>query len=1029
MAKTITIAGQILYKDKTPIHGAKIKIWDMDKHTSDDLLVNDVSDRTGKFSGTGKWKDRKLDTAIFRYEVSFNGKKKTGKNIRAKTFFKKLQTGWFSPKQEAAKKKKKEKKVTISGHLLYKDKTSVAGARVRIWEMDKRTSDDVIVNVVTDANGRFTGTGVWNDGKLIDTPTFRYEVTLKGKEIARKNILDKKFFTKLQTGWHSPTQEKAIANKKLTIDGKLMFKDGTPMDNARIKIWEMDKKSADDLIVNVVTGKDGKFIGSGVWQDGGIIDKAMFRYEVTRKGKKISRKNIPNKLFFKKLKTNWFSPIEGIVTFKDKAPAQGARIKIWETDKLRPRDGDDLIVDKILDESGTFKGERLNERGIQTFRWEVTIPGTDFIEKSKHNKVPKFELNKIRLKSEIPGWKNWIDDFKTYIKPDNSFKPKTEDQLRKAIEAAVKKKLKIKVVGSGHSHSSVARPANLNAMIDLKGLSGMVKPYPWMKNSVLAQMKAKKIEGDLDDTIQSYVRVKAGTSLRTLYRKVLATRKLGLINMGPFDGQTIAGLVNTNTHGTGIKLPGFSDMVRSVEMFVIVPTSKTKNKVELWVIEPTDGISDPVKFKKKKDGRHLVQNDDVFNSVVCGYGLFGVAYSYTLAVRNFYWMNERNSPNNWKGVKKLLRDVDGNKVPKFLKQNHQVKLYINTAGCVKDRGLHDGIDVRVDKWNVMNRPGVKFPLNNYRLMPARYKSIHPIWPPMQKRKFDFQMKKIIEPGLTKYKLENKDKKELSILNFTLKQFFFSKSGLVKYNNKDKEDEYKGKFDSSAYYRVLRRGRDNNITKDKRLSKAQSDIDNTKPTADPVPQDYGPSIEICVPLNKTIVAIEELMKCISAGNKNGLSPSIGLNFVGPVGVRFTKKSDHLLAPAYGRDSAFIELAGLLPSKDFKNKQLAHGKDVKSDLRHSWPELVELYEAAFKQIFKKLQAKIPGITFHKGKYNDYNLTLLKRHYPKSFRKWQNMYNLFSSSGLLDCPNSEKWGIEKARKRLDKMTLSRKLQDLKQ
>ena len=81
-------------------------------------------------------------------------------------------------------------------------------------------------------------------------------------------------------------------------------------------------------------------------------------------------------------------------------------------------------------------------------------------------------------------------------------------------------------------------------------------------------------------------------------------------------------------------------------------------------------------------------------------------------------------------------------------------------------------------------------------------------------------------------------------------------------------------------------------------------------------------------------------------------------MGPVGVRFTKESSHLLAPAYGRDSAFIELVGLLPSKDFKNIQLAHGKDVKSDLRHSWPELVALYDKAFAKVFATLQGKNSG-----------------------------------------------------------------------
>ena len=39
MAKTVTITGQVLYKDKTPIQGARVKVWEMDKKTSDDVIV------------------------------------------------------------------------------------------------------------------------------------------------------------------------------------------------------------------------------------------------------------------------------------------------------------------------------------------------------------------------------------------------------------------------------------------------------------------------------------------------------------------------------------------------------------------------------------------------------------------------------------------------------------------------------------------------------------------------------------------------------------------------------------------------------------------------------------------------------------------------------------------------------------------------------------------------------------------------------------------------------------------------------
>ena len=42
--------------------------------------------------------------------------------------------------------------------------------------------------------------------------------------------------------------------------------------------------------------------------------------------------------------------------------------------------------------------------------------------------------------------------------------------------------------------------------------------------------------------------------------------KLGkaLINMGTYDGQTIAGVISTSTHGSGITLEKFPDYLRSI---------------------------------------------------------------------------------------------------------------------------------------------------------------------------------------------------------------------------------------------------------------------------------------------------------------------------------------------------------------------------------------------------------------------------------------------------------------------------------
>ncbi len=59
------------------------------------------------------------------------------------------------------------------------------------------------------------------------------------------------------------------------------------------------------------------------------------------------------------------------------------------------------------------------------------------------------------------------------------------------------------------------------------------------------------------------IEIEAGITIHDL-NKTLEQRDLGLMNMGGYDGQTIIGATSTSTHGSGITLPPFPDMVRSL---------------------------------------------------------------------------------------------------------------------------------------------------------------------------------------------------------------------------------------------------------------------------------------------------------------------------------------------------------------------------------------------------------------------------------------------------------------------------------
>ncbi|MEM1359750.1 MAG: D-arabinono-1,4-lactone oxidase, partial [Bacteroidota bacterium] len=90
--------------------------------------------------------------------------------------------------------------------------------------------------------------------------------------------------------------------------------------------------------------------------------------------------------------------------------------------------------------------------------------------------------------------------------------------------------------------------------------------------------------------------------------------------------------------GTGIKKPAVPDMVRSLGM---VGTGG-----EFLQIEPTDGMTDPAKWDDSA-GVRLIQDDDIFHSVILGFGAMGIIYEITLEVEKQYYMLEKRVLRPW----------------------------------------------------------------------------------------------------------------------------------------------------------------------------------------------------------------------------------------------------------------------------------------------------------------------------------------------------------------------------------------------
>ena len=124
--------------------------------------------------------------------------------------------------------------------------------------------------------------------------------------------------------------------------------------------------------------------------------------------------------------------------------------------------------------------------------------------------------------------------------------------------------------------------------------------------------------------------------------KALDKAGKALVNLGAYDGQTLAGAISTGTHGTGISLGPMASSVRSL---VLVSENKT-----IYQIEPSKGITDPTKFAKARSDIVLNQVDEWFNSNVVVMGCMELIYSYSLEVMDAYYLQESRILDTLEGL-------------------------------------------------------------------------------------------------------------------------------------------------------------------------------------------------------------------------------------------------------------------------------------------------------------------------------------------------------------------------------------------
>lgn len=212
----------------------------------------------------------------------------------------------------------------------------------------------------------------------------------------------------------------------------------------------------------------------------------------------------------------------------------------------------------------------------------------------------------------------------------------------------------VKAAGSGHSYSDVATTPDF--LINTHGYRRVAST----QSPLTGQLSPSALRGPLQLSLgpinwpgydpeknHALIEMEAGITIHDLNQE-LQRRNLGLMNMGGYDGQTIIGATSTSTHGSGITLPPFPDMVRSLVLATTgrwngptVGGKEPTDGVYFYRIEPKDGITDPAKYSDPLI--QLIQDDDCFHAAICSMGCFGVIYSVVFEVMQLYWLEENRS--------------------------------------------------------------------------------------------------------------------------------------------------------------------------------------------------------------------------------------------------------------------------------------------------------------------------------------------------------------------------------------------------
>lgn len=242
------------------------------------------------------------------------------------------------------------------------------------------------------------------------------------------------------------------------------------------------------------------------------------------------------------------------------------------------------------------------------------------------------------------------------LTPPNVIRPTSVAQIAAAIRAVEDGGGVVRAVGSNWSYTEVALTNEVTHVIDIAALDNILNGDD--ATSPAATLLPFALTDTARENAANLIHVEAGIKIHAL-NCALDARGKAMNTLGGSNGQSLAGVLGTGTHGSDIDLTPIADQVRAVHL--VGPGGLE------WWIEPSEGAGNITlrsRVEAARDAGRLcsdirIEYDSaLFDAVLVSAGRMGVIYAVVVEVRDAFRLREDRERTTWNAARvRIQREI------------------------------------------------------------------------------------------------------------------------------------------------------------------------------------------------------------------------------------------------------------------------------------------------------------------------------------------------------------------------------------